>query len=96
MGYAAKMKVRTRGKLSEILVLISRPLQKGAASIGSALAELSFRCNGKLLAKVYVGRSVVDARFFSIVVRRLRSDDVVSASWHDSRGVTGNVRVIAD
>lgn len=95
MGYATRMKVRRKGRLSEILVLISRLPRKGTASIGVVLERLSFRCNGRPLAEVYVGENVAGDPFFSISVTGLRSDDVVSASWGDSRGVTGNVRMIA-
>ncbi len=96
MNDSTRIRTRRVGMLTTVLVLIKHRV-RGAASLRGAaecIEELSFRCNGQRLAKIYTGENVTRNPLIAIAVDNLRAGDTVEVCWRDDQGDTGDAEAI--
>ena len=96
MNHATRMRTKRVGTLTTILVLIKRQMRGAATLRGAAqcIEELSFRCNGDRLAKVYTGQNVTESPLIAITVDDVRAGDTLDVCWRNDQGDTGNAEAI--
>jgi sulfur-oxidizing protein SoxZ len=103
---ARETKIRTRKQegATEILVLVSHPMETGmrvdAKTKGKIPAhfiqELSVEINGKLGATASMGIGVSENPLLGFRFKNAKNGDKVKVVWKDNKGETGNAEAIVE
>ena len=94
---ATKIKARTKGAETEILVLAQHPMETGNRKDKKTkklvpahyIETMNFALNGKTVADVAMGGGVSKNPLVGIRVKGAKSGDKIKVSWSDNKGESG-------
>ena len=94
---ATKIKARTKGDATEILVLAQHPMETGQRTDKKTkqkipahfIQTMNFSINGKSVADVSMGSGVSKNPLVGIRVKGAKAGDKIKVSWKDNKGETG-------
>ena len=94
---ATKIKARSKGDATEILVLAQHPMETGQRTDKKTkqkipahfIQTMNFSINGKSVADVSMGSGVSKNPLVGIRVKGAKSGDKIKVSWKDNKGETG-------
>jgi len=94
---ATKIKARSKGDATEILVLAQHPMETGQRTDKKTkqkipahfIQTMNFSINGKSVADVSMGSGVSKNPLVGIRVKGAKAGDKIKVSWKDNKGETG-------
>ena len=94
---ATKIKARSKGDATEILVLAQHPMETGQRTDKKTkkkipahfIQTMNFSINGKSVADVLMGSGVSKNPLVGIRIKGAKSGDKIKVSWKDNKGETG-------
>ena len=94
---ATKIKARSKGDATEILVLAQHPMETGQRTDKKTkkkipahfIQTMNFSINGKSVADVLMGSVVSKNPLVGIRIKGAKSGDKIKVSWKDNKGETG-------
>ena len=94
---ATKIKARSKGDATEILVLAQHPMETGQRTDKKTkkkipahfIQTMNFSINGKSVADVSMGSGVSKNPLVGIRVKGTKAGDKIKVSWKDNKGETG-------
>jgi sulfur-oxidizing protein SoxZ len=97
---ATKIKARTKGNSTEILVLVQHPMETGTRKDKKTkkvipahfIQTMNFAVNGKSVADVQMGTGVSKNPLVGIRVKGTKAGDSIEVSWKDNKGETGGAK----
>jgi sulfur-oxidizing protein SoxZ len=93
-----KIKTRPKDSATEILVLVSHPMETGMRVDAKTkekipahwVQKLIIELNGKTVADVDMGVAISKDPLLAVAVKGAKSGDKVKVSWTDNKGEKGN------
>jgi len=100
MARTTKIKARSSGDSTEILVLVQHPMETGNRKdkkTGEAIPahyiqKITFEHNGKVVAEANLGIGVSANPLTGVAVKGAKAGDTVKATWSDNKGETGSAQ----
>jgi sulfur-oxidizing protein SoxZ len=97
---ATKIKARTKGNATEILVLVQHPMETGTRKDKKTkkvipahfIQTMNFAVNGKSVADVQMGTGGSKNPLVGIRVKGTKAGDNIEVSWKDNKGETGGAK----
>ena len=98
MARQTRMRTKTQDGATEVLVLVSHPMETGQRVDPKTkekipahfIQKLSFTLNGKEVAVVDLGVAVSKDPLVGVKLKGAKAGDKVKVSWSDNKGETGN------
>lgn len=95
---STKIKTRPKGGATEILVLVSHPMETGQRVDNKTkqkipahwIQKLTVELNGKTVADVDMGVAVSKDPLVSVAVKGAKPGDKVKVNWSDNKGQKGD------
>ncbi|MCG6873198.1 MAG: thiosulfate oxidation carrier complex protein SoxZ [Gammaproteobacteria bacterium] len=97
MAKLTKVKTRTSGDQTEILVLVNHPMETGRVKDKKTgelkpahyIQTMTFEVNGTKVAEASLGPAVSKNPLTSVAVKGAKPGDKVKVSWSDNKGENG-------
>jgi sulfur-oxidizing protein SoxZ len=97
MAELTKIKTRTQGDVTEVLVLVNHPMETGQrkdAKTGEKvpahyIQKMSFEHNGAVVAEANLGPAVSKNPLTAISLKGAKAGDKIKVSWSDNKGEKG-------
>lgn len=90
MAYVTKIRTRSIGDHTRILVLVKNSSSSGRDSrTGPFIERITFTMNGRAIAEAELGPATDDNPLTGISVAGAQSGDRVAVAWTDSEGESG-------
>lgn len=97
MARQTRMRTKTQGGETEILVLVNHPMETGQRTDAKTkekipahfIQKMTFSVNGKEVAVADMGTGVSQDPLVGIKVKNAKAGDKVKVSWSDNKGETG-------
>jgi sulfur-oxidizing protein SoxZ len=98
MARLTKMKTRTRGATTEVLVLVNHPMETGNRKDKKTkkkipahfIQKMTFEQNGKVVAEANLGPAVSKNPLTAIEIKGAKAGDKLKVSWSDNKGESGS------
>ncbi|MDH5633243.1 MAG: thiosulfate oxidation carrier complex protein SoxZ [Gammaproteobacteria bacterium] len=98
MARTTKIKARSKGGATEILVLVSHPMETGQRVDKKTkkkvpahfIQKMTFKLNGKEFADANLGPAVSKNPVVGVRVSNAKKGDKVSVRWSDNMGESGD------
>ena len=102
MAKPTKLRVRKSGAGAEVMVLVKHPMESGeqqgdeTKQSGSAgyIDKMTFELNGTVVAEARLSPGVAANPLTSIALKKAKSGDIVTVSWIDSQGESGDAETL--
>jgi len=93
-----KMKLKTTGAETEVLVLVNHPMETGTRKDKKTgqnvpahfIQKMTFSHNGKVVAEANLGVGVSKNPLIGIQVAGAKAGDKISVNWSDNKGESGS------
>lgn len=97
MSRLTKIKSRTRGAATEVLVLVNHPMETGNRKNKKTgkkipahyIQKMTFALNGKVVAEANLGPAVSKNPLTAIELKGAKAGDKVKVNWSDNKGESG-------
>lgn len=93
MSYITKIRTRTNGSHTQVLVLVQHPMLRGSPqddpAAGTFIDQMSFSLNGRAVAIAELGPGVADNPLTAISVTGAKVGDKIAVAWTDNKGGSG-------
>jgi len=104
MARETKIRTRTQEGATEILVLVTHPMEtgmrkdKGSSKLIPAhfIQELSIELNGKLMTTASLGVGVSENPLLGFRSKTVKNGDKIKVTWKDNKGETGTAEAKVD
>ena len=98
-----RLRLRKRGSRTEVLVLVKHAMETGTRRDeenrqtvpADYIDRMIFALNGAPVAEARLGPGVAGDPLTAIALDQVSPGDVVSVSWHDVQGDTGQAEAVA-
>jgi sulfur-oxidizing protein SoxZ len=98
MARLTKIKTRTKGDSTEVLVLVNHPMETGNRKDKKTkkkipahyIQAMTFSHNGNAVATANLGPAVSKNPLTAISLKGAKAGDKVSVSWSDNKGESGS------
>ena len=93
-----KMKIKTAGDKSQVLVLVNHPMETGTRKDKKTgqlvpahfIQKMTFSHNGKVVAEANLSQGVSKNPLIGIELAGAKAGDKVSVKWSDNKGESGS------
>ncbi len=97
MAKLTKVKTRTKGDTTEVLVLVNHPMETGQRKDKKTkqkipahyIQKITFEHNGKVVADANLGAAVSKNPLTAISIKGAAAGDKIKVSWSDNKGESG-------
>lgn len=104
MARETKIRTRTQEGATEILVLVTHPMETGLRKDKASgkvipahfIQELNIELNGKLMASASLGFAVSENPLLGFRTKAAKNGDKLKISWKDNKGETGTAEAVVD
>jgi sulfur-oxidizing protein SoxZ len=98
MARTTKIKARPKGSATEILVLVSHPMETGQRKDSKTkktipahfIQKMTFTLNGKVVADANLGGAISKNPVIGIRIPKAKKGSKVKVSWSDNKGESGS------
>jgi sulfur-oxidizing protein SoxZ len=98
MAALTKIKTRTQGDATEVLVLVNHPMETGNRKDKKTggkipahyIQKMTFEHNGAAVAEANLGPAVSKNPLTAISLKGAKAGDTVKVSWSDNKGESGS------
>jgi sulfur-oxidizing protein SoxZ len=97
MARDIRIKTRAQGGVTEILTMVSHPMETGQRKDKSGkkipahhINKLNIEVNGKLVASANLGAAVSKNPMVGVRVKGAKAGDKVKVSWNDNKNEAGS------
>jgi sulfur-oxidizing protein SoxZ len=95
---ATKIRTKTQGGVTDVLVLVSHPMETGQRTDPKTkekipphfIQKMTFMLNGKEIASASLGTAVSKDPLIGIKVKGTKAGDKIKVSWSDNMGESGS------
>ena len=102
MARLTRMRTRIKGKDTEVLVLVSHPMETGQRKDKKTkkkipehyIQKMTFTLNGKEVAVADLGVAVSKDPLIGVRIKGAKAGDKVKVAWSDNKGESGGTESI--
>ena len=97
MAKQTRLRLKTTGSRTEVLVLVKHPMESGLRQdhrtsqriLADYIERMTFALNGSVVAEALLGPGVASDPLTGIILNEVKQGDRVTVKWTDSRGESG-------